>query len=443
MAIPDPVTRGASSYNWLTVAKLFVPSALGILIFFIPITLGGRSTILLDHMVTGARELLGDAAATYALALIVAGAAYPLWKGSWRASLTDRIFTVLKLAGVAVAIMAMTGWGPALLHEPDMLPFLFNRLVIPVGLIVPIGAVFLALLISYGLLELIGVLLQPVMRPIWRTPGRSAIDAVASFVGSYSIGLLITNRVYQAGQYSAREAAIIATGFSTVSATFMIIVARTLELMSVWNLYFWLTLAITFVVTAVTVRLPPLSRMSSERADGEPEAIPGKRLATAWNTGLAVAAQAPGLHRSVALNVREGLLMAISILPSIMSVGLLGLLAAKYTPLFEWLGLLFYPFVAIWGLEDGMALAQASAAGLAEMFLPALLMAEAEFVARFAAGVVSVSAVLFFSASIPCILATSIPLSVGRIMMVWFIRVALSLMLAVPAGFLAQALSGA
>ncbi len=443
MAIPDPATRGVRGFNWLTVAKLFVPSALGILIFFIPVTLGGRNTILLDHMVTGARELLGEAAAFYALALIVAGAAYPLWKGTWRRSLTDRIFTVLKLAGVAVAIMAMTGWGPGLLHEPDMLPYLINRLVIPVGLIVPIGAVFLALLISYGLLELIGVLLQPVMRPIWRTPGRSAIDAVASFVGSYSIGLLITNRVYQAGQYSAREAAIIATGFSTVSATFMIIVARTLDLMSVWNLYFWLTLAITFAVTAVTVRLPPLSQMNNERSDGEPEAIPGKRLNTAWRAGLEVAAQAPGLHRSVALNVREGLLMAISILPSIMSVGLLGMLAAKYTPLFEWLGLLFYPFVAIWGLEDGMALAQASAAGLAEMFLPALLMAEAEFVARFAAGVVSVSAVLFFSASIPCILATSIPLSVGRIVVVWFIRVALSLMLAVPAGYLAQALSGA
>lgn len=441
MAIPESATRDMRSVSWLTVAKLFVPSALGILIFFIPVTIGGRSTILLDHMVTGARELMGDAAGLYALVLIVAGAAYPLWKGSWRRSLTERIFTVLKLAGVAVAIMALTGWGPALLHEPDMLPFLFNRLVIPVGLIVPIGAVFLALLISYGLLELIGVLLQPVMRPIWRTPGRSAIDAVASFVGSYSIGLLITNRVYQAGQYSAREAAIIATGFSTVSATFMIIVARTLDLMSVWNLYFWLTLAITFIVTAVTVRLPPLSRIDNARTDGEPDAIPGKRLATAWRTGLEVAEKAPGLHRSVALNVREGLLMAISILPSIMSVGLLGLLAAKYTPLFEWLGLLFYPFVAIWGLEDGMALAQASAAGLAEMFLPALLMAEAEFVARFAAGVVSVSAVLFFSASIPCILATSIPLTVGRIVVVWFIRVALSLMLAVPAGYLAQLVS--
>ncbi|PXX95586.1 YjiH family protein [Halomonas sp. LBP4] len=442
MASQEQATDITRRPSLTTVLKLFVPSALGILIFFVPVTLAGRTTIPLDHMVTGARGLLGDASGFYALALIVAGAAYPLLRGSWRRNLTERIFTVLKIAGVAVALMALTGWGPAFLHEPDMLPFLFDKLVIPVGLIVPIGAVFLALLISYGLLELVGVLVQPVMRPIWRTPGRSAIDAVASFVGSYSIGLLITNRVYQGGQYSAREAAIIATGFSTVSATFMIIVARTLELMSVWNLYFWLTLVITFTVTAITVRLPPLSRMDDGKTDGEPVSVPGKRLSTAWHTGLGVAEQAPSLPRSVALNVREGLVMAISILPSIMSVGLAGLVIAKYTPLFEWLGWLFYPFVAIWGLDDAAALAQASASGLAEMFLPALLMSDADFVARFAAGVVSVSSVLFFSASIPCILSTSIPISVGRIVVVWFIRVALSLLLAVPAGYLALAAAG-
>ena len=442
MTIPQQTAESRRRPSPMTVLKLFVPSALGILIFFVPMTIGERTTILLDHMVTGARALMGDFSGFYALALIVAGAIYPLAKGYWNRSLTERIFTVLKLAGVAAALMAMTGLGPGFLHEPDMLPFLFERLVIPVGLIVPIGAVFLALLISYGLLELIGVLLQPVMRPVWRTPGRSAIDAVASFVGSYSIGLLITNRVYQAGQYSAREAAIIATGFSTVSATFMIIVARTLDLMSVWNLYFWLTLAITFIVTAITVRLPPLRGMDNSKTDGEPESIPGKRLVTAWHTGLDVAEKAPSLPRSVAINVREGLVMAISILPSIMSVGLLGLLLAKYTPLFEWLGWLFYPFVAIWGLDDAAALSQAAASGLAEMFLPALLMSEAEFVARFAAGVVSVSGVLFFSASIPCILSTSIPLSVGRIVVIWFIRVALSLLLAVPAGYLALAVSG-
>lgn len=59
----------------------------------------------------------------------------------------------------------------------------------PVITIVPIGAVFLALLINYGLMEFVGVFMRPVMRPLWQTPGRSAIDAVASFVGSYSVAL--------------------------------------------------------------------------------------------------------------------------------------------------------------------------------------------------------------------------------------------------------------
>lgn len=436
--VSPPLSRDTTA-----ILKLLIPSLIGIVIFFVPLSFDGKTTIVLDHLVGAARALMGGGSAWYALGLVVAGALYPLVRGHWRRSLTERVFTVLKLAGVAAALMAVTGWGPAFLHAPDMLPFLFNKLVIPVGLIVPIGAVFLAFLISYGLLEFIGVFMQPVMRPLWRTPGRSAIDAVASFVGSYSIGLLITNRVYQAGQYSAREAAIIATGFSTVSATFMIVVARTLELMPVWNWYFWLSMLITFIVTAITAWLPPLATMDDRVADGEAPAAKGERIATAWATGLEVARRAPGLGQSIALNFREGLVMAISILPSIMSVGLLGLLIAKYTPVFEWLGVLFYPFVAVWGLGDAMALSQAAAAGLAEMFLPALLMAKAEFVARFAAAVVAVSSILFFSASIPCILSTAIPLSVGRLVLIWFMRTALSLLLAVPAGYLVQRLVGA
>ena len=84
------------------------------------------------------------------------------------------------------------------------------------GLLIPVGAIFLGLLVGFGLMEFIGVMVQPIMRPVFKTPGRSAIDAVASFVGSYSLGLLITNRVYKEGRYSAQEAAIIAThGFTS------------------------------------------------------------------------------------------------------------------------------------------------------------------------------------------------------------------------------------
>jgi len=62
--------------------------------------------------------------------------------------------------------------------------------------LVPIGSIFLAFLTNYGLMEFVGVFVRPLMRRIWKTPGRSAIDAVASFVGSYSVAL---SRCFPAG----------------------------------------------------------------------------------------------------------------------------------------------------------------------------------------------------------------------------------------------------
>ncbi|CAG23387.1 hypothetical protein [Photobacterium profundum] len=93
-------------------------------------------------------------------------------------------------------------------------------------------------------------------------------------------------------------------------------------------------------------------------------------------------------------------------------------------------------YLWLWDLENGMELAKASAAGLAEMFLPALLMKDADIISRFSAGVVCVSSILFFSASIPCILSTRIPLNIGQLVIVWFIRTFLSLMLAIPTALL-------
>ncbi len=420
--------------------KFFVYSLVGAFMFFVPITVGGESSIALDHLVSLIEEWATPALPYYALAVIVAGAVYPFVSGTWSRSTVDKAFSAFKVAGMVVGFMLVLDVGPGWLFTPDMGPFLFESLVIPVGLLVPIGAVFLALLVGYGLLEYVGVLVQPVMRPVWRTPGRSAIDAVASFVGSYSLGLLITNRVYKEGKYSAREAAIIATGFSTVSATFMVVVATTLDLMGSWNTYFWSTLVVTFLVTAVTVRIWPLSAISD---DYHPDATPlpehdvsGRRFSQAWVEARQTVAASPTLSRNVATNLRDGLLMAMAILPSILSIGLLGLVLATYTPVFDVLGYLFYPVTWVLQIGEPMLVAKASALGVAEMFLPALLVVESAPAVKFVVAVVSVSQVIFFSAMVPCVVATEIPISIPRMIVIWAERVVLTLVFVTPLALL-------
>lgn len=416
--------------------KFFVLSAIGIVMFFVPITIGERSTIPLDHIVSWLRETVPAALPWYALLLIAAGAAYPWVSGTWRRNRTTTVFSVLRVVGLVVGVMLVLEVGPAWLFEDDMGPFLLNSLVVPVGLLVPIGAVFLAMLVGYGLMEFVGVMVRPIMVPLFRTPGRSAIDAVASFVGSYSLALLITNRVYLEGKYNRREALVIATGFSTVSATFMIVVAKALDLMGHWTLYFWSTLVITFLVTAISVRIWPLSREPEEYAEGatpQPETDPeGSRLATAWQEARATVAADPGIGRTVLANLKDGLLMAMAILPSILSVGLIGLVLAKYTPVFDWLGYLFYPVTWALQIPEPMLVAKAAALGVSEMFLPAALVAGSAMSVKFVVAVVCVSQVIFFSAMVPSLLGTQLPISIPKLLVIWFVRVVLSLVLAIP-----------
>ncbi|AMS43072.1 histidine transporter [Aminobacter sp. Y103A] len=417
--------------------KLVLFSLIGIVFFFVPVTIGTKSTILLDHAATALAVQLRPVAVAFVCLLIAYGAIGPFVRGSWNRNVTEAIFSALRVLGLGLSVMYLTGVGPETFFAPDMLPFLFDKLVLSVGLIVPIGALALAFLVGYGLLEFTGVLVQPVMRPVWRTPGWSAIDAVASFVGSYSLALLITDRVFKEGKYTVREAVIIATGFSTVSATFMIIVAKTLGLMGNWNLYFWTTFVVTFVVSAITARIWPISGKDHPANRDQPLAAGKSRLQTAIDVGLDQAQAAPPLHALLRDTFIDGLRMASIILPSIMAVGLLGLLAAKYTPIFDILGLALYPFTWLAQFNDPMLAAKSLASGLAEMFLPAILLKEADLGLRFVAAVVSVSQVLFLSASIPCVLATSIPLSFRDLIIIWYIRTALSILVTAPIAWLA------
>ena len=422
-------------YTSADIVKFVLFAAFGIFMFFIPISIGGKSTIPVDHIVTLVR-MIPNWGPIYAGIVVIIGGVLPFIRGTWNKSTSDMIFSILRLLGIPLIIMAILNKGPAFLMREDIVPFIYKSIVISVTTIVPIGSIFLAFLVNYGLMEFIGVFMQPVMKPLWKTPGRSAIDAVASFVGSYSLALLITDKVYQEGKYNKKEAAIIATGFSTVSATFMIIVARTLGIMDMWLLYFWLTLVVTFIVSAITARIYPLSKKPETYYDnqpGDPEIIvTGNRFQTAIDEGMESFMKAPTIAESVLDNLKNGINLALAIGPLLMSIGVLGIVIAEYTPVFDVVGYIFYPFTLLTRVPEPLLAAKAISLSIAEMFLPALLVTEADIITKFLIAVVSVSEILFFSASIPCMMATKIPLTMKDYFIIWIERVVLSIVLTMP-----------
>lgn len=429
-------TQVKSIYSPLNIFKLAFFSVFGTLLFFMPITINKVETIPLDHLLNAINLIAPWFGPIFTLVLACIGGVLPWVEKSYKKDVLSLIMAIFRTLGIPVCFLMFFNVGPAWLTDPGMMPFVWQKVVIAVTMIVPIGSIFLTFIISFGTLEFIGVLVRPIMRPVYHTPGKSAIDAVASFVGSFSLAIYLTNKLYVESKYTKKEAFIIMTGFSTVSATFMIIVAKTAQLMNIWNFYFWSSLVICFAVTAVTVRLWPITKMEDTYMDGVgiPELpVEGNIFKAALDEGLEASWKSGNVFKNIWENLVGGIKMCFVLTPCMASIGLLAFILVKMTPIFNYVGLIFYPFtflISLIGVPAPLELAKASAVTLGEMFVPNVLVAKLPAAAKYVIAVTSVSEIIFFAGSIPCLLSSEMKVPFWKYLVVWFERVAISILLA-------------
>ncbi|KRF60623.1 histidine transporter [Bacillus sp. Soil768D1] len=409
-------------------------SFIGLFLYFVPVEINGKSVILLTHAIDWVEVTFKPFVPYYALIMVFMGGLTPVISGKWKESKFDFTFTLAKLLGCIIAVMAVFNIGPEFLMAPDMIPFLWDLIVVPILLMIPVTIISLVLLLNYGILEFLSVFFQPIMKLIWKTPGASALDAMVSFTGGYAAAVIVTNDLYKRGIYTLKEAIIIATGFSTVSITFLVVIADTLDIMKYWNVFFFSCFVITFLVSAITVRIYPISKKPNtyyDKPSDEKIDMSGNIFVRAINAGIDAARDSKSLISNL-LDGYKGDMFKISaaVTASILSIGLIGLIIAKYTLVFDIIAYVFYPFTYLLQLPEPMIAAKAVSIEIAEMFLPTLLVVDMPIITKFVVAVTSTTAILFFSASIPALLSTDIPIKMRDIIIIWIERTILSLIFA-------------
>ncbi|MGP1348008.1 MAG: YjiH family protein [Stomatobaculum sp.] len=418
-----------------SLVQFTVFSAIGVFMFFARISLDEYQGIPIDLITTMIIGKLGTVGNYLALALVALGTLWPFVKKTWKRSTADMIFTGFKIWGLLASVMVVINQGPAIILAADNGPYLFNSLVKPTALMILIGAPLLCLLVNYGFVDFIGVFVRPITRILWKTPGRSAVDAVSSFVGSTSMGLLFTNQMYVSNKYNTKEASIIATGFTTVAISFMVIVANVLGLSDYWLRYFFVTLLITFMCTAVTCRIYPLSRKPEtyyerDKAGGIEENGGDQLFKLALKEAIRAVEEAGDLFTNMKSSLLNGMNLLLEFVPLLMGIGLAALILAAKTPVFEWFGYIFLPLTKVVAIPDAARAAQGVGMGLAEMFLPVIYCAGCDLQTKFFIGIISIVQIIMFSTTVPMILATEIPLSIRDMVIIWFERSVVGIVLA-------------
>src|SRR5699024_5069375 len=128
-------------------------------------------------------------------------------------------WTITRVLAAVFAVMVFFQLGPEAVYGEDTGQVLLDDLLHVLFAVFLFAGLFLPLLMNFGLLELFGTLMTKVMRPLFKLPGRSSIDSLASWIGDGTIGVLLTSKQYEDGYYTKREAAVIGTTFSVVSIT--------------------------------------------------------------------------------------------------------------------------------------------------------------------------------------------------------------------------------
>ena len=429
-----PQVAPLSTQVW---AKFLIMSAVGIFSFFITFTLGNRDTFLVNHIAIALKGKLDPYVYSYIMILAACGIAdLYVRRGRFFKDTVNMVLSLTKISGFIIIVGVVMDIGPQVILNQSVGPFVLKKLVFPISITIPVAALFLPFLLDFGLIDFCGVLMRPIMRPLFNAPGRSAVIAVSAFLGNFSIGHIAVDSLYKEGKLTNREAAIIGTGFCTASVAFLMVLANLLDLMDHWNFYFWSSFLITMAVTGISVRIPPLSRKPLTYYPGvtpRPEKIyKSDLLKHAFLEGLRVTAESAPLVNRVGFIMKESMLIVMGFINGVMLFGVAGILLNEHTSFFQYLGYVFYPFLKLVQIPDIGVAMKAAGISFLDILLPALIGSKADLAiqTRYLIATMSVSGIIFLGAFIPCILSTNIPVKFSELAILWLQRVVLTILLA-------------
>ncbi len=439
--------------------KFIFFSILGIILFLVPIPIHGDSQIFISHFVSFVLNNLYTPfiLITQIIAFINIICSYIFLFYTSKNEDLNKIFksSILnictRILGSFLYLLVLNGWfntntfvsllvdpytGGVMAGEGGLLTTLYLTFFI--------GILILPLLTHFGAVEYIGTLIAPFMVKVFKVPGYSAIDAIASFVGDGTIGIVVTDNQYKRGYYSKREAYIIATSFSIVGIAFAASVAEKLGFATIFPIFYF-SIALTVVIIAfITARLPLKKFQNTYYENKKPKTVNKDNNKSIHSNALHLAVKQANtvnfkkLTKETFINIIN---IYIGFLPVIMLVGTLSLVIAEKTSFFTVISTPFVPIYELFGFSTDVAevMASSSIVGFADMYLPAIFIADVPSeTARFFIGVLSFTQLLFMSETGMVLLKSSIGINFLDIIKIFLYRTILSIPIVLSITFILQ-----
>ncbi|SKC40670.1 YjiH family protein [Maledivibacter halophilus] len=413
--------------NSKNILKFLIPSLIGIALFLLPIPYNGAISTPVGVISEWLANVSKPYSPLFVTTIIVISATIStitsLFKPKFiiennllkKLFVTNNFYLVFRILGAIIAVLVLNKWGAEFIYSGDTGGTMMSLVSTLVSWFFA-ASFLLPLLIDFGGMDYTGTILRGFVKPLFKLPGRSAIDLITSWIGNCNVGVVLTSMQYDNGYYTGREAAIIATCFSAVSLPFCLVVAALLKVDALF-LQFYLTILVAGIFSvAIMARIWPLNKIPDTYHPDSGKQInevePKGMKKSKWALQLAVqrAQKADSLGKLIYRGAETFLSIIFSLTPLVMAWGTVSLIIATYTPIFDWLSLPFGYYLKILGVPEAFEAAPATIAGFADMFIPAILAANiASVKTRFIIGVLSLVQIIYMTEVGTLIITSDIP----------------------------------
>lgn len=443
--------------NKKSLLNFLIPSIIGIIIFMIPVKFDGEWTIIVKIFADFIAKTIGDYLPALCTIIITISFVMSVLasfnvKFIKENKLLDQTFSVtpvwlvLRILGFIVVWMVVLkdklNLGPFfdMIVADESATFILNDLLTSLVIIFVIASMLLPLLLDFGLLEFIGAIFTKIMRPVFLIPGRAAVDCITSWIGDGTLGVMLTSNQYESGYYSAKEAAIISTNFSAVSITFSLIVLSQVDMVDYFGVYYLLVCLVGIVCAIIVPRIPPLSLKKDDyvvESNHTNEDI-AENYSSSVQYGLDLAIKRAESHKGIGEFLKNGIENAFgmwfSVMPIVMIIGTASLVLANNTQVFEILGKPFLPLLNFLKVPESLAASKTMIVGFSDMFTPSIIAASTiqSQMTKFIVATISVTQLIYLSEVGGLILASSIPVNLFELFVIFIERTIISLLIVAP-----------
>jgi len=438
------------------ISLFVIPSAFGVCAFLVPFEWHGNVNTLIGHCKEYLLALLKDDLGGLVVAIslvtvilsVTATAIRPEWimrNQIFRENLICNPFWfIARFSSIPIAMAA--AWG-----NTDIFGFVIRDAQLIVLNLAPkliiltfIIAMAVPMLLNFGLVQFVAVYASPVMRPLFKVPGRSAVDCIASWLGSSSMAVVITAKMHHSGYYNDREAAVMVTSFSLTGIYNIYAIATLLDFRYAFPQIIFSVYLTMFFLAVLLPRIWPL-RSIPENYHGGIETY--DVLPTEERHGHSLFAWAllrgvnKARHMTLKMYFNETLSVAVPLLfgtvPLMITFGTVLMAVADMTPIVDMIAYPFSWLIGLLGVPEAKILGGATVFAFVDQYLAVaygqmLFSEQARFlcICLTATGLINLTEIGLH------VWHSSIPVTFLQMSVIYLIRIVISLFILIPLALL-------